>query len=184
MEGRRGAGSTAANHDRSLDRTPQTGLGPAATGPGASCPGRGRTWHGAGMGGERRRTKRCNLAPRPRIYRRRWPPSRALPPPRSPPRLDRSHKPLMVWRLWRYQLGAWLSPSARRRPPGALARQPLLRVVVVENRGAAVRGGPTQWGSSGQARCPWLRPRFSTTKTRRARRSEVAAEPSVDLVPK
>ncbi len=101
------------------DRAPQSDLGPATTGPTASCRGRGRTWHGAGMGGERRRTKRCNLTPRPRVYRRRWPPPRPLPPPRSPPRLDRSHEPLSVWLLWfrAYGVTRW-EPGFRPRPDG------------------------------------------------------------------
>ena len=44
-----------------------------------------------------------------------------------------------------------------------------------ENRGAAIRCVPNQLASPGQARRPGIGPRFSTTKTRRARRRQVAA---------
>jgi len=66
--------------------------------------------------------------------------------------------------------------------PWRLRPTPLLRVFVVENRGAAVRGGPARQASPGQARCPRLRAQFFTTKTRRARRSKVMGEPPVDAV--
>lgn len=73
------------------------------------------------------------------------------------------------------------------RSPTVLVRQPLLRVLrvfVVKNRGASVRDGLAQWDSPERVRCPWRSPRFSTTKARRARRSEGTAEPLVELVTK
>ena len=93
--------------------------------------------------------------------------------------------PQKPWLLSRYLVRDWLPPAVRRHLPPALVRQILLRdlrAFVVENRGAAVQGGPRQWDSHGQARCSWSRPRFSTTKSRRARRSEVAVVPPVDLI--
>ena len=66
--------------------------------------------------------------------------------------------------------------------PLALLRYFVSSCLRGENRGAAVRCVPNRWAPPGQARRPGFAPRFSTTKTRRARRRQVAAAPPAKWV--